>query len=107
MPRTRSLAWSQLKIGVLTILATVITAVTVFMLTGDLGFSWQRYSLKTRFSSIPGLNARSPVRLAGVEVGAVEAVDVEGEEVEVTFSVNKRYSNRITRAAVARLGSVS
>ena len=30
MPRTRSLAWSELKIGVLTIVAIVIAAVTIF-----------------------------------------------------------------------------
>lgn len=107
MPRTRSLAWSELKIGALTILAIVIAAVTVFMLTGDRGFSWQRYFLKTRFTSIPGLNKGSPVRLAGVEVGAVEEVTLEGEQVEVVVSVNKRYGDRITTESVARLGSVS
>ena len=44
MPRTRSLAWSELKIGVLTIVAIVIAAVLIFSLTGTKGFSWQRYS---------------------------------------------------------------
>ena len=44
MPRTRSLAWSELKIGVLTIVAIVIAAVTIFMLTGGRGFFWQRYT---------------------------------------------------------------
>ena len=33
MPRTRSLAWSELKIGVLTIIAVAITVVTIFLLT--------------------------------------------------------------------------
>jgi len=33
MPRTRSLAWSELKIGVLTIVAIVIAAVLIFSLT--------------------------------------------------------------------------
>jgi phospholipid/cholesterol/gamma-HCH transport system substrate-binding protein len=107
MPRTRSLAWSELKIGVVTIVAIVIAAVTVFLLTGDRGFSWQRYYLKTRFASVPGLNSGSPVRLAGVEVGAVEEVTLEGEQVEVTFSVNKRFGDRITSGSVAKLGSVS
>ena len=107
MPRTRSLAWSELKIGVLTILAIAIGAVTVFMLTGDRGFSWQRYYLKTRFSSVPGLNAGSPVRLAGVEVGQVDEVALEGEQVDVVFEVNERYRDRITTGSVARLGSVS
>ena len=48
MPRTRSLAWSELKIGVLTIVAVVIAAVLIFALTGTRGFAWQRYTLKTR-----------------------------------------------------------
>jgi phospholipid/cholesterol/gamma-HCH transport system substrate-binding protein len=107
MPRTRSLAWSELKIGVLTILAIAIGAVTIFMLTGDRGFSWQRYSLKTRFASVPGLNAGSPVRLAGVEVGQVDAVTLEGEQVDVIFQVNERFRDRITTGSTARLGSVS
>ena len=55
MPRTRSLAWSELKIGVLTIVALVIAAVTIFMLTGGSGFFWQRYTLKTRFANVAGL----------------------------------------------------
>lgn len=107
MPRTRSLAWSELKIGVLMILAISITAVTIFMLTGDRGFSWQRYYLKTRFANVPGLNEGSPVRLAGVEVGQVDGVTIEGEEVDVIFEVNERYRDRITSRSTARLGSVS
>jgi phospholipid/cholesterol/gamma-HCH transport system substrate-binding protein len=107
MPRTRSLAWSELRIGVVTIAALVIAALTIFMLTGDTGFSWQRYNLKTRFGSVPGLKSGSPVRLAGVEVGAVEEVLLAGEEVEVTFSVNDDYQPQITSNSVARLGSIS
>ena len=42
MPRTRSLAWSELKIGVLTIVAVAIAATLVFTLTGSRGFFWQR-----------------------------------------------------------------
>ena len=55
MPRTRSLAWSELKIGVLTIVAIVIAAVLIFSLTGTKGFFWQRYTLKTRFTNVAGL----------------------------------------------------
>src|SRR5713226_8815892 len=96
MPRTRSLAWSELKIGVLTIAAVTIAAITIFMLTGSRGFFWQRYNLKTRFSNVAGLKSGSPVRVAGVEVGTVDDVAVVGERVEVTFEVNKNYRDRIT-----------
>ena len=107
MPRTRSLAWSELKIGVLTILAVVIAAVTIFMLTGGRGFFWQRYNLKTRFGNVAGLKAGSPVRVAGVEVGTVKNVELVGEQVDVTLEVNKNMRERITTRSTAYLGSVS
>jgi phospholipid/cholesterol/gamma-HCH transport system substrate-binding protein len=107
MPRTRSHTWSELKIGVLSIAAIVITAVTVFLLTGGKGFFWQRYHLKSRFTNVAGLKPGSPVRLAGVDVGDVDAVDLYGDQVEVVFQVNKIYRDRITTASIARLGSVS
>jgi phospholipid/cholesterol/gamma-HCH transport system substrate-binding protein len=108
MPRTRSLAWSELKIGVLTILAITISAVTVFMLTGGRGFFWQRYNLKTRFSNVAGLKAGSPVRVAGVEVGSVTSVDdFVGDNVDVVLEVHKSMRPRITSSSTAYLGSVS
>ncbi len=107
MPRTRSLAWSELKIGVLTIVAIVIAAVLVFSLTGSRGFFWQRYSLKTRFGNVAGLAPGSPVRVAGVEVGTVTEIAFAGEQVDVTFQVREDYRPLITTASVARLGSVS
>ena len=108
MPRTRSLAWSELKIGVVTILAVIIAGVTIFMLTGERGFFWQRYSLKTRFDNVAGLKAGSPVRVAGVEVGTVTSVDeFVGEQVDVELEINKSMRPRITTASTAYLGSVS
>ncbi len=107
MPRTRSLAWSELKIGVLTIMAIGIAAFLIFSLTGTKGFSWQRYSLKTKFTNVAGLASGSPVRIAGVEVGTVTAVTLSGTDVDVTFQVNETNRPLITDRSVARLGSVS
>ena len=107
MPRTRSLAWSELKLGVLSIVALVIFAVTVLLVMGGKGFFWQRYSLKTRFTSVPGLKTGSPVRVAGKEVGSVDEVEFAGDQIDVTFQVNKEVGPRITTSSVATLGSVS
>jgi len=107
MPRTRSLAWSELKIGVLMIVAVGIAGVLVFSLTGSRGFFWQRYTLKTRFAAVPGLTPGSPVRVAGVEVGTVRGIELGGEQVDITFEVNKSVRDRITDQSVATLGSVS
>jgi phospholipid/cholesterol/gamma-HCH transport system substrate-binding protein len=107
MPRTRSLAWSELKIGVLTIVAIVIAAVLIFTLTGTRGFSWQRYPLKARFPDIAGLAKGSPVRVAGVEVGSVNGVAFAGTQVDVSFDIRSDMRSRITDQSVAKLGSVS
>jgi phospholipid/cholesterol/gamma-HCH transport system substrate-binding protein len=107
MPRTRSLAWSELKLGVLTITALIIAAITIFLVTGGRGFFWQRYTLKTKFPNVAGLKAGSPVRLAGVEIGSVVDTPFSGEQVDVVFEVNKSYRDRITTMSTTKLGSVS
>jgi phospholipid/cholesterol/gamma-HCH transport system substrate-binding protein len=107
MPRTRSLAWSELKIGVLTIIAIVIAAITIFTLAGGQGFFWQQYHLKTRFTNAAGLKPGAPVRVAGVEVGSVTRVSLNGSVVEVSMAVNRQYEPSITTGSVATLGSVS
>jgi phospholipid/cholesterol/gamma-HCH transport system substrate-binding protein len=107
MPRTRSLSWIELRIGVVTIIGIVITAVAIFMLTGDRGFFWQRYHLKSRFDNVAGLRPGSPVRVAGYDVGTVTEMTFAGEQVEVTFEVHDRMRDQITNASRASLGSVS
>jgi phospholipid/cholesterol/gamma-HCH transport system substrate-binding protein len=107
MPRTRSLAWSELKLGVLTIVALVVAGFTIFSVMGGRGFFWQRYTLKTRFSNVAGLKAGSPVRVAGMEVGSVTDVVFAGDQVDIIFQVNKDVRQRVTTASVATLGSVS
>jgi phospholipid/cholesterol/gamma-HCH transport system substrate-binding protein len=107
MPRTRSLAWSELKIGIVSLLALVIAAILIFMVSGSGGFFWQRYGLKTIFNDIAGLKEGAPVRVAGVEVGSVNKLDFIGDKVDVTMEVSKEQQSRITDLSTASLGSVS
>jgi phospholipid/cholesterol/gamma-HCH transport system substrate-binding protein len=107
MPRTRSLAWAELKIGVVTVLALALAATLIFLLSGEGGFSWQRYSLKTMFTDVSGLNEGSPVRVAGVESGSVTAINFINDRVEVTFELSESMQPRITTESVASVGSVS
>ena len=107
MPRTRSLAWAELKIGLVSIFALVMAGLLIFLLSGEGGFFWQRYGVKTVFTNIAGLKAGAPVRVAGVEVGSVTDVEFIGDRVEVLMEVSKEMSPRITSSSVASLGSVS
>ena len=107
MPRTRSLAWAELKIGLLSLVALFIATAFIFLLTGSNGFFWQRYSIKTVFPDVAGLKEGAPVRVAGVEVGSVVGVEFVGDRVEVVMEVLKENRPRITNTSSATLGSVS
>ena len=107
MPRTRSLAWAELKIGIVSIVAIVIAAALIFAVSGSGGFSWQRYPLKAVFTNIAGLNEGAQVRIAGLPVGAVTDIELVGEQVEVTFEIREEMRPRVTTMSMATLGSVS
>ena len=107
MPRTRSLTWSELKIGLLTVSSIVMATVLIFLLGGEGGFFWQRYALKTVFPSIAGLKPGAPVRVAGVEVGSVTGVTFSGDRVEVVMEISRDMQSRVTSTSLASLGSVS
>jgi phospholipid/cholesterol/gamma-HCH transport system substrate-binding protein len=107
MPRTRSLGWAELKIGVLTVFALAMAAILIFLLSSTGGLWWQRYPLKTIFDNVAGLGEGAPVRVAGVEVGTVTGVQFVGDRVEVWFEVSEDVQPQITTASRASLGSVS
>src|SRR5262245_11494944 len=106
MPRTRSLALAELKIGIISVFALIMAGLLIFAVGGG-GFWWQQYPLKAVFPNVAGLKAGSPVRLAGVEVGAINSVAFVGTGVEVTFSVNKDMRHLVTTDSTAAIGSIS
>ncbi len=107
MPRTRSLAWSELKIGVLAVAALVLAAMIILAVGGQGGFFWDRYALKTKFSNVQGIKSGAVVRVAGVDVGKVTEVEFVGAEVQLTIEVNEENQSRITDQSRASIGSLS
>jgi phospholipid/cholesterol/gamma-HCH transport system substrate-binding protein len=107
MPRTRSLAWSELKIGIVAVAAIVLAITIIIAVGGQGGFFWDRYVLKTRFSNVQGLKSGAIVRVAGVDVGKVTSIDFVGADVQVTMEVNEENQSRITEQSRAAIGSLS
>jgi phospholipid/cholesterol/gamma-HCH transport system substrate-binding protein len=107
MPRTRSLAWSELKIGIIAVVAMVLAAMIIVAVGGQAGFFWQQYELRTKFADVQGLKAGAVVWVAGVEVGKVDAIEFAGAEVEVVLNVKKEMQPRITTESRASIGSLS
>ena len=107
MPRTRSLAWSELKIGVMAVMALALTALLVVAVGGASGFAWERYDLRTNFANVQGLKSGAIVRVAGVEVGKVTRVELSGTGVDVHLSLKKENQSRVTTESYASIGSMS
>jgi phospholipid/cholesterol/gamma-HCH transport system substrate-binding protein len=107
MPRTRSLAWAELKIGILAVFAVVMAGLLIFLVGNSGGFFWQRYPLKVVFDNVAGVKSGSPVRLAGKEVGAVTDVQFVADGVEVTMEVSRDVRPLVTDRSSAAVGSIS
>lgn len=107
MPRTKSLAWSQLKIGIIGVIAIALATLLILAVGGQAGFWWERYTLKTRFGNAAGMKPGAVVRLAGKDVGKVTSVDFAGKEIEVGMDIHEDVKPLITTESRASMGSLS
>ena len=107
MPRTRSIAWSQLKLGIVGIVSMTLLTVIVVAVGGQGGFFWERYPLKMQFQNIQGLKSGAVVRLSGKDVGTVTSVEFVGAVVEIQFEVSKDVRALITDRSLGTVGSLS
>jgi phospholipid/cholesterol/gamma-HCH transport system substrate-binding protein len=107
MPRTRSLKWSELKIGIMAIAALLIAATLIVALGGEGGFFWERYNLKVKFANAGGVQEGSPVRVSGVTVGSVTDIEFVGSEVEMLLELRDDMQERVRTTSRATIGSVS
>ena len=107
MPRTRSIAWAELKLGVVGLGALILATGLIFAVGGQGGFFWQRYPLKVCFDSVQGLKTGAVVRLSGMEVGQVTSIEFAGRSVEVTIQVSDDVRPLITSESTASIGSLS
>ena len=107
MPRTRSIAWSQLKLGIIGIVALALVTVLVVAVGGQAGFFWELYPIKMQMRDVQGLKSGAVVRLSGKDIGRVAAVEFVGELVEVTCEVDKDVRPLITDDSVASVAALS
>jgi phospholipid/cholesterol/gamma-HCH transport system substrate-binding protein len=107
MPRTRSLRWSELKIGAMAVAALIIAAVLILTLSGQGGFWWQRYTIRAKFPNASGVVEGSPVRVAGLPVGSVTKIQFVGPDVHMDLQLRKDNMDRIRDSSRATIGSVS
>jgi phospholipid/cholesterol/gamma-HCH transport system substrate-binding protein len=109
MNRAKALTWTELRVGVVTIVSLIVLAVTIVYVGSGGGTPFARtYELKALMTDINGLKPGAPVRVGGLEVGSVRKVefDKKGGMVEVIMKLDRKVQERVTTKSEANLGSL-
>ena len=69
MPSQKQLKWSELRVGITVIIASVILAVLLLLMSGTTGLFTRKITLKSYFDNAGGVRVGAPVRLSGVDIG--------------------------------------
>lgn len=109
MPSQKQLKWSQLRVGLTVVFASVILALLLFLMSGTTGLFTKRITLYSYFDNASGLRVGAPVRLSGVDIGNVVAMRVVPDKdkqltpVEVIMKVSTKYGFNLRRDSVTSL----
>ena len=71
----------ETKLGIFTVIGLVLFGFSLYFL-GGLSVT-RTYDLNIKFDDVSGLPVKAPIKLAGVEVGKVKKIIIEGEDVIV------------------------
>jgi len=115
MPSQQEVRWSQLKVGVIVLVAIVILTTFLFLMTSSsgLGLFSRKLTVHTYFENSAGLKVGAPVDLQGVTIGTVKAVLVTTDPahkltpVEVVMKIDGKYRSVLhadSKAALSTLG---
>ncbi len=111
MPSQQQLRWSQLRVGITVLVASIALAILIFLMSGSSGPFSSRLYLKAYFQSTAGLRVGAPVTVQGVNIGNVKSVEVVKDPpdklkpVLITMKVNKDFAFEIRKDSVAKLAT--
>jgi phospholipid/cholesterol/gamma-HCH transport system substrate-binding protein len=109
LPSQKQLKWSQLRVGLTVISASLILALLLFLMSGTGGYFSHRITLVSYFDNASGLRVGAPVRLSGVDIGNVSAIrvvpdkDKQNTPVEVIMKVSTKYGFNLRRDSMTSL----
>jgi phospholipid/cholesterol/gamma-HCH transport system substrate-binding protein len=111
VPSQKQLKWSQLKVGLTVIFASIVLGILIFLMTGTSGLFTKKIMVKSYFDNANGLRVGAPVRLSGVDIGNVVGIRIVPNRerqltpVEVTMKVNTRYIFSLRRDSMTLLST--
>jgi phospholipid/cholesterol/gamma-HCH transport system substrate-binding protein len=109
LPSQKQLQWSQLRVGLTVIFASLVLGLLLFLMSGTGGIFTHRMMLVSFFDNAGGLRVGAPVRLSGVDIGNVVGLRIVPDKekqmtpVEVIMKVSMKYSFNLRRDSVTSL----
>ena len=109
MPSQKQLKWSQLRVGITVVAASVTLGVLLFLMSGTAGLFTKRITVKSYFDNASGLRIGAPVRLNGVDIGNVTKISIVTSKdkqltpVEVTMKISTKYQEALRRDSMISL----
>lgn len=111
MPSQKQLKWSQLKVGLTVLVASITLAVLILLMSGTGGIFTKKITLYSYFDNAGGLREGAPVRLQGVDIGNVSKIRVVADParkltpVEVIMKVNTRFRSNMRKDSATTLAT--
>jgi phospholipid/cholesterol/gamma-HCH transport system substrate-binding protein len=111
VPSQQEVQWSQLKVGVLVLVAVAALTALVFLMSGSTGGIFTRkITLRSYFENSAGLKEGAPVNLEGVTIGNVSRVKIVPERkltpVEVTMKIGSKYREAVHTDSTSSLETI-
>jgi len=111
VPSQKQLKWSQLKVGITVIAASITAGILILLMSGTGGIFTHKIILLSYFDNAGGLRVGAPVRLQGVDIGNVTRIRVVSDParkltpVEVTMKVNTLYHASLRKDSLTTLST--
>jgi phospholipid/cholesterol/gamma-HCH transport system substrate-binding protein len=114
MPSQQEVQWSQLKIGLVVVVASVILVTLLFLMTSSsgLGILSKKLTVTVYFENAAGLKPGAAVNLEGVTIGSVKSVTVVTDPsrrltpVKVVLKLDDKYGAGLKEDSKAALTTV-
>jgi phospholipid/cholesterol/gamma-HCH transport system substrate-binding protein len=105
----RQLRWSELRVGLTVIFASIVLMILIFLMTGSTGLFTHKITLFSYFDNASGLRVGAPVRLQGVDIGNVDSIRVIAGHgltpVQVAMKVSTRFKDAVRTDSTAELST--
>src|SRR5579862_8799145 len=114
MPSQQEVRWSQLKVGVIVLISTIILVTLLFLMTSSsgLGILTHKLTVSTYFANSAGLKTGAAVNLEGVTIGTVKTVTIDNSPerkltpVKVVMKLDDKYAATLKKDSKASLSTV-